>query len=63
MPYLIEVFKNVEIRNIELEISYYSDNDKKNTEAFCELIKPTPKKVSLIKLEDIKKYKQLSLFD
>ena len=63
LPYLIEVTQNVNMKNIEMEISYYSDNDKKKAETFCELMSPTPKKVTFIKLENIKKYKQLSLFE
>lgn len=63
LPYLIEVAKKVNMKNIEMEISYYSDNDKKKAEAFCELMSLTPKKVTFIKLENIRKYKQLSLFE
>ncbi len=59
----MEVSKNVDMKSIEIVISYYSDNDKKKAEEFCELVGLTPKQVSLIKLESIKKYKQLSLFE
>ena len=62
LPYLMEVAKNVNMKNIDMEISYYSDNDKKKAETFCELMNLTPKKVMFIKLENIKKYKQQSLF-
>ena len=58
-----EVFFVIEWRWDINKIFYYSDNDKKKAEAFCELMKNTPKKVTFIRLEDIKKYKQLSLFE
>ena len=51
------------MESIEMEISYYSDNDKKKAETFCELMSLTPKNVTFIKLENIKRYKQLSLFE
>ena len=51
------------IESIETEIAYYSDKDKKQADTFCELMSLTPKKVTFIKLENVKKYKQLSLFD
>ena len=54
---------NVNMESIEMEISYYSDNDKKKAETFCELMSLTPKNVTFIKLENIKRYKQLSLFE
>ena len=63
LPYLIEVAKNVNMKSIEMVISYYSDDDKKKAEAFCAQMNLTPKNVSLIRLETIKKYKQLSLFE
>ena len=63
LPYLIEVTHNVNMESIEMEISYYSDNDKKKAETFCELMSLTPKNVTFIKLENIKRYKQLSLFE
>lgn len=63
IPYLIEVFKSVDMKGIILEISYFSDNDKKKAETFCAQLNLTDKQVSLIKLKDIQKYKQLSLFE
>lgn len=62
MPYLIEVAKNVDMKKVELEISYFSDNDKIKAEVFMELLETAPKKVSLIRLEEIKRYKQLTIF-
>ena len=62
MPYLIEVAKNVDMKKVELEISYFSDNDKIKAEDFMELLETAPKKVSLIRLEEIKRYKQLTIF-
>jgi hypothetical protein len=63
LPYLLEVFKNVNIKTIELEVSYFTDNDKRKIETYCKQLNPKPAKVSLVKLADITKYKQLSLFD
>lgn len=51
------------MKGIEIDISYYSDNDKKKAEAFCEQMNLIPKEVTFIRLEDIEKYKQLSLFE
>lgn len=62
LPYLFEITKKVDIQNVHLELSYYSDEDKKKAEKFIKRILP-PKSVSFIKLEDIMKYKQLSLFE
>ena len=57
------VVQNVNMKGIEIDISYYSDNDKKKAEAFCEQMNLIPKEVTFIRLEDIEKYKQLSLFE
>ena len=63
LPYLIEVAQNVNMKSIEMEISYYSDNDKKKAEAFCKQMNLISKEVTFIRLEDIEKYKQLSFFE
>ena len=63
LPYLMEVVKNVDVKNVELEISYLNDNDVAKASAFWSLVEPTPKKVFFIKLEEIMKYKQLDLFE
>lgn len=62
LPYLIEVTKNVNMKRIEMEVSYYSDKDLIKAEAFLKLLEPSPMKVSFVKLEDIVRYKQLTLF-
>lgn len=61
MPYLMEVVKNVDMSKVLLEISYFTVSDKVKVMNFLETI-PAYKSFSLIKLNDIKKYKQLTLF-
>lgn len=61
LPYLLEIAKKVDIQNVDLEISVYSNKDKKKAEKFIKKIS-APKTVSFIRLDEIMKYKQLSLF-
>lgn len=53
IPYLLEVVKNVDLKNTVWEISYFSDTDEVRINAFLNII-PAPKRVDRIKLEDIK---------
>lgn len=61
IPYMLEVAKNVDIRQVSLEVSYFTESDKENVKNFLDAI-PKPKSFSLVKLNEIKKYKQLELF-
>lgn len=61
IPYMLEVAKNVDIRPVSLEVSYFTESDKENVKNFLYAI-PKPKSFSLVKLNEIKKYKQLELF-
>lgn len=54
--------KNVDMKNVDLEISYHTDKDKINAKAFMGSLKTAPKKVSFIRLDEIKRYEQLTLF-
>lgn len=61
LPYLFEIANKVNIRNVNFEISYYSDEDKNKASRFIKKIS-APKTVAFIRLYDIMKHKQLSLF-
>ena len=63
IPYLMEVAKNVDIGNVEIEISYYKDEDKVKAEEFLEMLEPRPKNVKFVKLEELMKYRELELFE
>lgn len=62
IPYLLEVIKNVDLPNVEMEISYYSDDDKKRIQHFLDGI-PTLKSYRLVNLMDLLRIKQQSLFN
>lgn len=58
-PYLVHILKNVVSNNINIESSYYSENDKKSIEKFaCE----QKLKITLILLQDKQEIRQLRLF-
>ena len=61
LPYLLEIVKNVDIQNTDLEISYHSEKDLEMANGFIKKI-PRPRKVDFIKLDDIILHKQLRLF-
>ena len=62
LPYLMEVANNVDMKTVKLEISYYTDNDKIKAKAFLDNLDPLPKEVSFIKLDEILRFKQLTIF-
>lgn len=62
IPYLMEVAKNVDIGNVEIEISYYKDEDKVKAEMIMEQVEPRPKNVKFLKLKELMRYRELELF-
>lgn len=61
LPYLDAIFGSVNLSNVDVEISWFSDKDKNRIEDFLSTV-PQPKSVNLMRLSDIRRYYPGSLF-
>lgn len=61
LPYLDAIFGSVNLSNVDVEISWFSDKDKNRIEDFLSTV-PQPKSVNLMRLSDIRRYYHGSLF-
>ena len=61
LPYLDAIFGSVNLSNVDVEISWFSDKDKKQIETFLSTVHQ-PKSVNLMRLSDIRRYYSGSLF-
>lgn len=55
LPYLDAIFGSVNLSNVDVEISWFSDKDKNRIEDFLSTV-PQPKSVNLMRLSDIRRY-------
>lgn len=61
LPYLDAIFGSVNLSNVDVEISWFSDKDKNRIEDFLSTV-PQPKSMNLMRLSDIRRYYPGSLF-
>lgn len=61
LPYLDAIFGSVNLSNVDVEISWFSDKDKNRIEDFLSTV-PQPKSVLLMHLSDIRRYYHGFLF-